>query len=214
MNSIRIQEQSIYKQLQPVFETHGYEALPTKNQFRKKTKKGSRSVLFSVSGEAHRQILDLHLGIRFDIIETLVQQFYSGPKLFENESNTIVASLHKLKNAPIQRFTITDNESLQRACSEISVFMKEKGFRFLSAFDRLKRADATINRNPHLPCPYLHNQINRCFKGIVFARLLHRNDFGTLNTIYRNYLYSQRAPAPIMENYNKLVNYLKCFSFN
>lgn len=214
MNSLQLQDQSIYKLLQPLFQSQGYELIPAKKQFRKRTGNGYRSVIFSISGKTDEQILDIHFGLRFDIIENLVQQFLDGTSQEEKDSNTVVVSLHRLKRPPLQQFIISDASGLHEACKEISEFMLDKGFRFLQTFDKLRKVDAKINRKPQAPSPYMHNQIQRCFKGIVIARLLQRNDFEMLTTIYRNYLYSQWAPAHIMDNYNRLVNYLKCFSFN
>lgn len=214
MNSLQLQDQSIYKLLQPLFQAQGYELIAAKKQFRKRTRNGFRSVIFSISGKADEQILDIYFGLRFDVIENLVQQFLCGPAQDEKESNTILVSLNRLKEPPLQRFIITDTSSLHDACKEISEFMQDKGFRFLQAFDRLRRVDAKINRRPQAPSPYMYNQIHRCFKGVVIARILQRNDFEMLTTIYRNYLYSQWAPAHVMDNFNKLVNYLKYFSFN
>lgn len=214
MNYIQIQDKSIYKLLLPVFESQGYEPLPAKNQFRKRTAKGFRSVIFSVSGATNEQLLDIHFGVRFDIIENLVHQFLSEPRFLEKESNTIIASLPQLKHAPIGQFFIPDKISLERACDEIAIFMQEKGFRFLDACDSLRRIDAKINRKPHQPCLYMASHIHRCFKGIIIARLLQRNDFETLITIYKNHLCSRRASSRTIENFNRLVTYLKCFSFN
>lgn len=214
MNILHLQEQQLYKQLQPVFNAQGYEAIPAKKQFRKSNGSGFKNIIFSMSGDEEEQIINVHMGLRFDLVEDLVCQFLDIPASKEKESNTIIASLSRFHRLPYHRFIITDDSSLQHTCEQIAGFMQHKGFRFLNACEKLKRIDAVVNRKPALSCPYMYNQIHRCFKGITIARLLHRTDFEQLVTIYSNYLYSQWAPRHLIENFDKLANYLRHFSFN
>lgn len=214
MNILHLQEQQLYKQLQPVFNTEGYVAIPDKKQFRKPGRSGFKNIIFSMSGDEEEQIINVHIGLRFDLVEELVCQFLNIPESVEKESNTVIASLSRFHRLPYHRFIVTDDSSLQQTCEQIERFMKHKGFRFLNAFEKLKRIDAVVNRKPALSCPYMYNQIHRCFKGITIARLLHRTDFEQLVTIYSNYLYSQWAPRHLIENFEKLVNYLRHFSLN
>ena len=228
MNSLESQEKTIYTYLQPFLSAQGYEAVSTGaaatgistqglpapgKEFRKATSGGFKSVLFTFSSEGDRQVLNLHLGVRFNIIESLVSQFLEEDGPVE-EQHTLIASPHRFNHPPLPGFLLTDESSLHFACKQIGEFMQKKGFRFLNTFDNLKCVDASINRKPHLPSPYMHNQIHRCFKGIALARLLQRTNFETLCSVYRNYLLEKCGPEKVIVNYNRLVTYLKCFSFN
>lgn len=197
----------------PFFSEQGYEVISSGKEFRRITPNGFRSTLFSLSKTEDQQLLDIHLGIRFDIIENLVTQFLKEANL-PTEDHTILASPHRFNRPPLQRFLLTDEPSLQLACTQIKDFMQKKGFRFLNTFHKLKRIDAVLNRKPQRISPYVHSQIHRCFVGITLARLLQRTDFELLCVIYGNYLYSQRVSEKVMESFQKLVTYLKCFSFN
>lgn len=214
MNILQLQEKQLFKQLEPIFTDQGYFALPSKNGFRQATKNGSKNIIFSIRGDAAEQLINIQIGLRFDLIEELVNQFLPMPHTPAKESNTIIASLSRFHRQPYHRFIITDEKSLQESCKQIKRFMLHKGFRFLNSYDKLKRIDAAVNRKPSLSCPYMYNQIHRCFKGITIAKLLHRNDFEKLATVYSNYLYSQWAPRQLLDDFDKLLNYLRYFSFN
>ncbi|WP_017730164.1 hypothetical protein [Nafulsella turpanensis] len=215
MDILQRQEKRLYQQLFPLFEQQGYEAVPSKKQFRQPCKNGFRAVLFSISEDAEEKIIDVQLGIRINLVEELVLQFLGGKKELEKDSTTIITSLARLKHQSQRRLIITEDEqSLQQSCTQITAAMQEKGFKFLKNFSQLHRIDKVVNRKPSRQCPIMHNQIQRCFRGITIARMLHRNDFDKLVSIYGSYLYSQWASRQILDNYNKLVNFLKNFSFN
>lgn len=215
MDTLQLQEKRLYEQLNPLFNRNGYEALPMKKQFRQTSKSGFRSVLFTLNGDKEEKTLDVQLGIRFNLVEELVHQFLGGRKEVGKDSITVITSLARLKHHKQKRLVINENEeSLQNTIQHISTILQEKGFSFLNSFSNLHRADKMINRKPSRHCPIMFNQIHRCFKGIAMARLLHRTDFEKLVSIYRNYLYSQWAPLEVTDSYNRLVRYLKYFSFN
>ena len=215
MDILQLQEKRLFQQLSPLFSRYGYEALPAKKQFRQTTRSGFRSVLFSLNGDAEEKTLEVQLGIHFNLIEELVYQFLGGRKGAEKESTTVIISLARLKHQKQRRLVITeDEENLQNTCQHIAGALQEKGFRFLNTYSKLHRIDKMVNRKPSRHCPLMYNQIHRCFKGITIARLLHRTDFEKLVILYGNYLYSQLASRQVTENYYKLVNFLKHFSFN
>jgi hypothetical protein len=215
MNEIRLQEKHIYQQLQPLFSDHGYELMPLSKQFRKPSRNGFRAALISVSGDRYEQIIDLSLSIRMDVVEELVYQFLSGPPRFSmQDSTTIVASYGRLNQDPYKRFVVKDEDDLQGVCERIGTYMEKKGFRFLERFDQLKKIDALINRRPDQPCPYLYNQVHRCYKGIIIAKLTCRTDYNQLVKTYLAYLQNQWAPRSVIINFKKLVKFLKYFSMN
>lgn len=214
MDILQLQEKHIYQHLQPIFHSHGFEKLPDKQQFRKQNSQGFTSVQLSLKGSPEGQLIKLQLGLRKNKIEDLVQQFLAGPETKACDNQTMVASVSRFYPHAEDHHLFTDEKSLRQSCREITSFMKLKGFRFLESTSRLRRIDALLNRQPEAPSPYMHNQIHRCFKGIATASILHRTDFNKLVTIYSDYLNRQCAPREVINNFKKLVNYLRYFSFN
>lgn len=213
MSSPEIQENLIYSHLQSFFFTHGYESASPGMEFVRVSETTSKSILFSVGSHGEAQMLEIQLGVEFRTVQSLVSQFLKERQP-PAESYTIKATPHLFNRPPLQRFVLTDEASLQLACSRIREFMENKGFRFLNTFARLKRADAVINRKPHLRSSYMPDQVHRCFVGITIARLLQRTDFEELGGIYSNYLNSRKGSEELTESFQKLFNFLKCFSVN
>ena len=214
MNEIQLQEKHIYHTLSPLFSAQGYELLTAKNQFRLPTRNGYRAALITVNGNRYEQTIDLHLSIRLDVVEELVNQFISEIASGYNESATIIASYGRLTQQPYKRFLVKNEAGLEAACKHIDTFMRNRGFGFLEKFDRLRKIDPVINRKPEQPCPLLHDQIIRCFKGIAIAKLTHRNDFNRLVKTYQNYLNKQWTHPGVVANFKKLVKYLRFFSID
>lgn len=213
MSSPEIQENLIYNQLQSFFFEHGYESVTPGMEFWKVADTSDKCILFSVCSQQGKQTLEIHLGIRFKIVQSLVSQFLTNSEMFA-ENHTIKATPHRFNRPPLPRFVLTDDASLILACRQIKDFMQKKGFRFLNTFARLKRADAVINRQPLLQSSYVEDQIYRCFIGITIARLLQRTDFETLGEIYGKVLENRMVSGEITDNYRKLLNFLKYFSLN
>lgn len=214
MNEIQLQQKHIYDRLNPLFREHGYTFNPDKNQFVLPTRNGFRTALVSVSGDCREQTVDLRLGIRIDVIEELANQFMTELNADGAETTTLLTSYGRLNREPHKKFMIKNEPELEETCKRIGIFMHGKGFRFLEKFDRIRKLDALLNRKTEVPCPLLLNQINRCFKGTVMAKLTHRTDFNRLVKNYLGYLQKQWMPQEVITNYKKLVKFMRFYSIN
>lgn len=214
MNKIQTQEKHIYESLYSLFKDQGYELISFQKQFRLNTDNGYRAALISVNGTPYEQTIDLSLGIRLDIVEELAGQFIKGLPVGYKENTTIAASYGRLTQQPYKRFLVKDAADLKAVCSRIEGFMSTKGFRFLESFDRLRKIDGLLNRKAEQPCPFLGNQLTRCFKGAATAKMSHRNDFNRLVKIYLTYLHKQWAPQGVIDNYKRFVRFLRFYSLN
>lgn len=212
---LQIQENNIYTTLAPLFEAQGYQLISAEKQFRLATRNGYRSVFIHVNGDAYQQSINLQLGIRLDVVEELVQQFLQEVVIAGyKESMTILGSYSRLVHQPYKRFLVKDQADLDSACLRIASFMRSSGFKFLENFDRLRKIDGLLNRKPEQPSPFLQNQMIRCFKGLVLARLTHRTDYHRLTKTYQHFLQKHWTDQSVMEHYRRLVEFLRFFSLN
>lgn len=215
MDILQLQEKRLFQQLCPVFDQYGYEAIPSKKQFCQINKSGFRSVGLSLSSGEEKKTIEIQLSIRNNLVEELVHQFLGSKKGSEKDSTTISLSLARLKCQKQPNFVIAENDQdLQLSGWQIAAVLHKKGFHFLNTFSKLHRIDKMVNRKPSRPSPLMPNQIHRCFKGIIIARMLHRTNFEKLANVYGNYLCRQLAPRQLTDNYYKLLSFLKNFSFN
>lgn len=211
MPSLKSEEHKIYLQLIPLFVLHGYQALPEKKEFRQATANGYRTVILSVQGNSNNPRICLQLGVRFQLLESLVQQFL--PSLEEEGPSVLLDANQRF---PELLYTNRQNADscYTHNIATLCRFMKIRGFRMLKAMDNIKRIDGLINRHPDQPTPYQSHPVHRCFRGLILARLTHRSRFKQLEQAYEKRLLALNLPAERIEAFRKLANFLQSFSFN
>lgn len=211
MPSLKSEEHKIYLQLIPLFVLHGYQALPEKKEFRQTTATGYRSVILSVQGNSSQPQISLKLGVRFQMLESLVAQFLpspddEGPSVLLDANQRFPELLYTGRHQPDSCYT----QNIATLCR----FMKVRGFRMLKAMDNVKRIDGLLNRYPAEPTPYQPHPVHRCFRGLVLARIAHRSRFNELQQAYEKRLLALNLPEERLEAFRKLANFLQSFSFN
>ncbi len=187
---------------------------PQWEQFRKLTPGGFQSLILSVSEYPDASLFELHLGIRLDAVENMAYPFTNGLMGFQANSLTLVTPLAKLHGHSFQRFELAPGEEVGRPLDEIAGQLAHGGFSFLEKYNRLEEMEQLFNRHPHHPLPLVHNQINRCLRGLVLARLTDRTDFERLATLYRDRLRALRAPDATLHKYDRLRSYLRSYAPN
>jgi len=187
---------------------------PQWEQFRKPTVGGFQSLIMSITAYPDASLFELHLGVRLDAVEHLAYPFTNGLMGFQANSMTLVTPLAKLHGHAFQRFELAPAEDVDQALSEIAGQLDHGGFSFLEKYNRLEEMEQLFNRHPHHPLPLVHNQINRCLRGLVLAKLTHRTDFTKLATLYRDRLQVLRAPEATLHKYDRLRSYLRSYAPN
>lgn len=213
MNEIQPHERHIYDKLDPVFRRKGYKRQAHKKQFILSTPNGFRCVQIALHRQEGQQLVDLRLGIRLNVIEELANQFLPAVQT-SAETTTILTSYGNLGLEPQPKLLLESEDDLHLLCRRIEGFMHSKGFRFLEHMDHLRKLDKLLNRKPQKNCPFLTNQYNRCFKGIVAARITHRADFNLLVKHYLRFLEREWAPHEFIDRYKRLVRFMRFYSIN
>jgi len=207
-------ETALYHQMFDFFKDHGYEMMPGLKQFRKVTPNGFRNVIFSTADYDTEIWLDLNIGIRQGRVEQLAQQFLDNFQPYQKESNTLVVSVGKFNNDKYFRYKIAYPEDLSLSCEQIKQFLIHQGFPFLEKSASLPELDRLLNKHPRKSCPYLYNQVHRCFKGLIVGRLVRNPKFAYLLETYRHYLSVSGSSEKVRQSFEKLVTYLAHYSFN
>ena len=183
-------------------------------QFRSATTIGFQSIILSASHYPDCSIVELHLGIRADAVENLAFPFTNGLTGFKKDSLTLVCPISKLFNSPFQRYEIRDRRDIDGVFSNFQKQLEEKGFQFLAQHKRLETLEHLFNDLPNEPLALVHNQVNRCMRGITLAKLCHSRDFEQLAQIYEYQLSQLFVPKSTLERYQRLLNFLRTYSAN
>lgn len=206
-------EVKFYQQLEEFFQGHDFNLNLDNKQFRKATQNGFQNVIFSISETQKEFWIEVNFGIRYEFIEQLAQQFLNNTRGNRSSANTLVISFGKFQNLKYFRFKVTDEDELYKILEEIKSFFKHRGFRFLEEAACLVKIDDLINDMPTKPCRYLYNQIHRCFKGVIAAKLTDNHSFTTITNIYRHFLLKNGSDEELL-NYERLVSFLHFYNPN
>lgn len=207
-------KQRIIAGLQPLLQMKGFVYVGQWDQFRKPTPSGFQSVILSLANYPDASLLEIHLGVRQDAVENLAYPFTNGLMGFQTNSMTLVTPLAKLHGHAFQRFEISVSTDLATILSQISDQLEKGGFSYLDKYSRLEEMCHLFNKHPNHPLPLVHNQINRCLRGMVLAKISQKNGFETLTQIYRDRLVSMRVPQDTLDKFDRLRTYLRTYSSN
>lgn len=207
-------KESIIAELRPFFEQKGFLHLPKWEQFRKPTATGFQAVIISLADYDDLSLLEIHLGVRQDAVENLAYPFTNGLMGFRESSMTLITPLAKLHGHAYQRFELKGTSDMSGPLTKIHDQLQKGGLSFLEKYTRLEEMEQLYNRHPKHNLPLVHNQINRCLRGMVLAHLNQRPDFDDLAIIYRERLQELRAPEVTIQKFERLRDYLRSYSQN
>jgi hypothetical protein len=193
--------------LEPYLREQAFVLMPELKQFRKTTDVGFQNLILSFSGR-NETFLEVNIGVRHHAVEELAQQFLDNLPEFRKEANTLVVSIGKLSDTKYFRYKISCQDDIYNSAQQIMDFMNERGFRFLNESCSLASLNKIFNDKPHLPVKYLYNQIHRCFKAIIVARMCHHPQFMDLVENYFVTLHKLGASERSLMEYDRLANYL------
>lgn len=201
--------------MSPPLKEHGFDWLPRLHQFRQSTENGFSCLILSSSPANSGSIMEAHVGLRIDDVENLAFPFTNGLPGFRPDSMTLVTPIARLYNQRFQRLTLQDERDQKAAARLFGAQFKEKGIPFVETYNKRSDLDHLFNHSPSDPLPLVHNQINRCFRGIVIAKLTQRPDFEAVVQAYatalRDTLY---APDATIAKFDRLAGFLRHYSMN
>lgn len=206
-------ETKLYEQLDAFFQSQGFGFLPDQKQYRKSTQNGFQNIIFSISETENVFWVEVNFGVRFEFVEQIAQQFLNNSFGYRPAANTLVISIGKFLDIKYFRYKVTNEADFERVTEEIRSFFEEKGFDFLDRADSLNFIEDTLNDSPAIPCRYLYNQVHRCFKGIVAAKLSDNCNFATITNIYRHFLLKNGTDEDLL-NYERMITFLHHYNAN
>jgi hypothetical protein len=207
-------EIALFDKLRLFFEQNGFVLMADKKQFRKVTPRGFQNVIFTATSYDDEIWLEVNFGCRNNQIEQIAQQYLGNTRDFWNESNTIVVSIGKYNDAKYFRYKIMTEPDIEDVCDIIKEFLLTEGFPFLASSDNLLALNDIFNKFPQKPCKYVYNQIHRCFKGIINAKLIHHENFLELTDKHREKLIHIGATQEELLTFERLLSFLLYHSPN
>lgn len=210
----QVRTQLIYQKLEEYLKPKGFTLVGRLNQFRKTSSIGFQTVIVSLSHYDDLSILEVHLGVRNDLIEKMAFQFTNGSPIYREDSLTLVASVGKLQGKRWLRHEIQSGQDLTTALQQTLLFLEQKGLAWLERHQKTNVIDHVLNEDPFERTLLMPNQIHRCYRGLVAAKMNHREGFSLLVNAYRTLLDELLAPEYQKEVFERLRVFLEEYSVN
>ncbi|MEQ8703297.1 MAG: hypothetical protein RIC19_05230 [Phaeodactylibacter sp.] len=214
-NSTSIHEQGVVDALASQLKQHGFDWLPRLHQFRRSTEHGFSCLILSSSPAAEGSIMEAHIGLRLDAVENLSFPFTNGLPGFQPDSMTLVTPIARLYGQRFQRLSLRDEKDREAAAQLFGAQLEESGLPFINQYSHIQALDLLFNHDPMAPLALVHNQINRCFRGIVLSKLVQSPDFEEVAKAYVSALEGKLyAPEPTLAKFHRLSDFLRHYSMN
>ncbi|TXB61458.1 hypothetical protein [Phaeodactylibacter luteus] len=202
-------EQNISLRLGRLLEPQGYTWLPRLHQFRREEPTGFRCIILALSPVPEGALLELHLGIRLQLVEQMAFPYTNGLQGFMPDSMTLAFPLSRLFGKPFQRFDVPFEGLPEAVFRVLEQQLSAQGLPFLERHSSVAALHGLFNAQPTAPLHLVHNQVNRCLRGLALAHLHDRAQLSRLIAAYRQSLEEQYfAPPSALEKFERLSAFL------
>ncbi|HAA15081.1 MAG TPA: hypothetical protein DCE41_26655 [Cytophagales bacterium] len=212
-NIVENLEERVFLELAPTLEAAGFREFRAMKQFRRPTQTGFQNILLSISGQGP-YVLEVHLGIRSHMVEELLQQFVSIPLHFAPHATTLHAPLYQIDHAIPRRFRFDSEKEVAAMCEFVLEVMQDTGFDYFEEHSAIDAIDRVLNEAPDRDSPFLYNQLHRCFRGLIVAKMAQNLELPQLIDTYHKHLERKAAPQSLINRYERLAVLLHNFSLN
>jgi len=124
------------------------------------------------------------VGVRFEEVEKIFHRTSGYERAQQKESTTVGIDLWRVFGRDQYQVALKDEADLATATSRIVAIFREKAEPFFAQFSTLAAVDSAINDQPSADCVHRDSTSLRCSTGLIVAKLLGRNDYDQLASIY------------------------------
>lgn len=208
-------EQRLFSRLSRSFEPLGFELIMEKKQLRRSLTNGDfESIIFSVSPYGENDYwIETNFGVRKEKVETLVQQFLTNRRSFQEDAMTWSTSIGKFKGLKYFRHKVKNNLTFNSTTNEITDFFVKSGIPFMEKHSTFTGIDSLFNPKPAADSRFIYNQVHRCFKGLATAKLIDSPELHSLIDTYRFNVIKLGNDEEI-ERFEQFVSFLLYYNPN
>ncbi len=203
--------------LLPYFEHKRFKVHQEHLQFYRPTAFGHVSAILQLSDANEGQYLSFHLGLRHVLVEGAMAGLFGNAHYYHTESHTLLIDIRHLiaQGAPLPgRILITNEEQLKSAGDAFINFMDHKGLNFFEDYKTLKSIDVLYNQHTERSALWCNHHYQRCFRGMLSAIILKRNDLEPIAETHRIYLEQRGFGTQILQKFDAALVQLRALSLN
>jgi hypothetical protein len=206
-------KKKLFTQYAPIFLEMGFDKKESLYQFREPFEGGFRTFIVSVSVYDTESVVELHLGVRHDAIESFVGKFIGGLTGFKPDMMTIVTSMARVRGEVFRRYVIQNGNDLSDSYSEIEDFVRHIGYQKLHDWSDIRELNKTYNLDP-FDLSLVYNAYNKAIRGITLARFSNNPNYEELKKKYRYFIAYKKYPPGYLTAFDQLTKFLDVYHPN
>jgi hypothetical protein len=186
----------------------GFELDSSMLHYSKSFSEGKQILFFHHIQNADANYLEIQIGIRFDQVESIINQFLPSLGDFRNRSVTHVIPLNQIDNNLPRRFFLQDDFEVNDILKKIEKFLVKDGFHWLDKYSVPENMEFLFNKNPDQELT-TQNFTYRSARAITLSKLYNKAEYEYTKKVYLDKLEEMMVTPFTLASFLNLLNHLE-----
>lgn len=175
--------------------------------FIKKIPQGKQIIFFHHTHQSQISYLEYHLGIRFDIVEVIINQFLPSSGDYQDRSITLIETLDYINKSMPRRFLVENELEINAVIVEAEHFLVKEGFKWLDEFSNPLKMERLFNESQEFGV-VSQNFTYRSARGVTLSKLYNPEEYSKVKKFYLDKLEEKQETPFTLASFLNLLNYL------
>ncbi|ERM82614.1 hypothetical protein P872_04685 [Rhodonellum psychrophilum GCM71 = DSM 17998] len=175
--------------------------------FIKKIPQGKQIIFFHHTQQPEVSYLEYHLGIRFDIVEVIINQFLPSSGDYQDRSITLVETVDSINKSIPRRFLVENELEINAVIKEAEHFLVKEGFKWLDEYSNPLNMERLFNDATDFS-KVSQNFTYRSARGVTLSKLYNPAEYQNVKTFYLEKLEEKQETPFTLASFLNLLDYL------
>lgn len=186
----------------------GFELDSSLLHYSKSFPEGKQILFFHHIQNPDANYLEIQLGIRFDQVENIINQFLPSLGDFKDRSVTHVIPVNQIDNQLPRRFFLQDDFEVNDILKKIEEFLVKDGFHWLDKYSVPENMEFLFNKNPDQELT-TQNFTYRSARAITLSKLYNKAEYEPTKKAYLDKLEEMMVTPFTLASFLNLLNHLE-----
>ncbi|AFL85445.1 hypothetical protein Belba_2914 [Belliella baltica DSM 15883] len=200
-------KEMIYLQ-EDFLEDFGFELDPSLLHYTKSFSEGKQILFFHHIQNPDANYLEIQLGIRFDRVEEIINQFLPSLGNFRDKSVTHVIPINQIDRNMPKRFYLQNDFEVNDILKRIEAFLVKDGFHWLDKYTVPENMEFLFNKNPDQELT-TQNFTYRSARAITLCKLYNEAEYEVTKRAYLDKLKEMMVTPFTLASFLNLLNHLE-----
>ncbi|MFD2036142.1 hypothetical protein ACFSKL_15170 [Belliella marina] len=190
------------------FEEYGFVLDPDTLHYTKLFAEGKQLIFFHHVQNPDANYIEYQLGIRFDAVEKIINEFLPSLGDFKERSVTHIATLDQINQKMSKRYFLEDDFEINEIFKKMEVFFIEEGFEWLDFYSIPQNLENLFNKNPDQELT-TQNFTYRSARAITLCKLYNESEYENTKKAYLGKLEEMMVTPFTLATFLNLLGYLE-----